>query len=363
MVEPKRRILDVGLGKGPAANPVLERELAKRGYVYETCGLGTEKAPVILARALRLRNKLSNYDFIMTSEYFASFGVNLRLLLTFSKTKHVTIGLNQSRRLLRTGFRPVDKLIELVFQRTDLIVVHSRREAELFNRIHGIPPNRFYFSLWGYDLPTTAATRFSAWPKRYVCLVGRNNRDIDTFIGAVAGTDIDGVVITSAFQNAPAGPLPPNIHLFRDLPLDETLDCIKNAAANVVLLKDNERGAGHITIVAAMFSGTPQIVSDVDVIKDYVVDGVSAIVVPLRDAQAVRRAIERLLNDRSCAERLSANGRQYAQRWLTNERVMERTVLALDRLMRGEKIDTVDPEWLHAYKLFAENSLARVPPV
>jgi len=354
MVEPKRRILDVGLAKGPAANPVLEQQLAKHGYIYETCGLGTERGPVILARAFQIRKKLSNYDFIMTSEYFASFGINLRLLLTFSKTKHVTIGLNQSRRLLKTGFPPIDKLIDLVFRRTDLVIVHSRREAELFSRIHRIPATKFYFSLWGYDLPTTAATRFSAWPKRYVCLVGRNNRDVDTFINAVAGLDIDGVVITSAFQSAPAGPLPPNVHLFRDLPLDETLDCIKNAAANLVLLKDNERGAGHITIVAAMFSGTPQIVSDVDVIRDYVVDGVSAITVPLRDPQAVRRAIERLLNDPSCAARLSANARRYAQRWLTNERAVERSVSALDKLANGEKIDTVDPEWLHAYEVFAE---------
>lgn len=355
MVESKkRRILDVGLAKGPAANPVLEQQLAKRGYTHETSGLGTERGPVILVRALLLRKKLSNYEFIMTSEYFASFGINLRLLLTFSKTKHVTIGLNQSRRLLKTGFRPVDRLIDLVFRRTDLVIVHSRREAELFNRIHRIPANKFYFSLWGYDLPTTAATRFSAWPKRYVCLVGRNNRDIDTFINAVTGLDIDGVVITSVHQSAPAAPVPPNVHLFRDLPLDETLDCIKNAAANLVLLKDNERGAGHITIVAAMFSGTPQIVSDVDVIEDYVVDGVSAITVPLRDAQAVRSAIERLLSDPAYAMRLSANGRQYAQRWLTNERVIERNVSALDKVAHGDKIVTVDPEWLRAYKLFAE---------
>ena len=66
-----------------------------------------------------------------------------------------------------------------------------------------------------------------------------------------------------------------------------------------------------------MFAGTPQIVSDVDAIKDYVVDGVSAITVPLRAVEAVRSGINKIINDPSNAARLSENAKRYAHSWLT----------------------------------------------
>jgi glycosyltransferase involved in cell wall biosynthesis len=138
--------------------------------------------------------------------------------------------------------------------------------------------------------------------------------------------------------------------MFIDLPLNETLDCIKNALANAILLKNNDRGAGHITAVAAMFSGTPQIVSDVAVLRDYFIDGVSAITVSIGDAQAVRIAIEKLMSDRAYSERLIANARSYAERWLTNERVIKRITYALTKLVECQELAAVDPEWLEAYE-------------
>lgn len=319
------------------------------GYFHESYYLGTERTLPMLASAFFMTKLVSKYDLIITSEYSASFAINLRLLLTFSRIRHVTIGLNQSRQLFKTRFSLMNRFIDFVFKRTDLVIVHSRREAQLFNQIHGIDAGRFCFSLWGYDLPRTTSTRFSNWPRPYACLVGRNNRDVDTFIAAVRGMDFDGIIVTSD-RHLNAEDLPPNIYLFVDLSLDDTLDCIKNAFVNTVLLRDNERGAGHITAVTAMFSGTPQVYSDVEVIKDYLVDGVSAIAVALGDVRAVRSAIERLMNDPPYAARLRANATAYAERWLTNERASERIARALSRLMRGQKVETVDPEWLKDYE-------------
>jgi glycosyltransferase involved in cell wall biosynthesis len=332
-------------------------QLHKSNYAYRVHSLGTESTPAILARSVLMPERLSSYDFVVTSEYFASFGVNLRLLLTRARTKHVTIGLNQSRRLLKTGVGWIDGIVNAVFRRTDLVVVHSRREAELFARLHRIPRDRFLFSLWGFDLPEITASRFSQWPRRYVCLVGRNNRDVETFVAAVEGTDADGIVITSRLH-APAGKLPANVHVLCDLPVNETFDCIRNAAANAILLKDNARGAGHITAVAAMFAGVPQIVSDVDVIKDYLVDGFSAIAVPVGDVEAVRGAIARLLADPAYAARIGGNGKGYALRWLTNARVSERVVDALSKVASGEAIATVDPQWQADYDVICRSPTA-----
>jgi glycosyltransferase involved in cell wall biosynthesis len=352
MARASDRILEVGLYEHPSAGALFTEELGRRGFEYEYNSLRTESTFKILSKSFFVRARLSDYDLIITKEYFASFGVNLRLLLTRARTKHVTIGLNQSRRLLKSSLGPINRLIDAIFNRTNLMIVHSRREATLFNQIHNIPADKFHFLFWGFDLPQTTPTRFSAWPKRYVCFIGRNNRDVETFIRAVTGLDVDAVIIVPASQRIDREDLSSNIHLFLDLPFNETLDCIKNAAANVILLKSDDRGAGHITVVAAMFAGTPQIISDVEVIKDYVVDGVSALMVPLGDAGAVRTAIERILNDPSYAARLSLNAKDYAQRWLTNEQVTKRTVSVLEKLVRGLRVPSVDPEWLSAYSQF-----------
>jgi glycosyltransferase involved in cell wall biosynthesis len=320
-------------------------------YHREVHALGTENTWLTLLRSFFMPRRLSKYGIIITHEYFSSFGVSLRLLLTFCRTKHVTIGLNQSRRLLKTRVQAVDRQINRVFGRCNLIIVHSRREMTLFNTLHSIPMNRFHFSLWGFDLPRITPAKFSSWDRPYVCLVGRNNRDIDLFVKALEGMPIDGILITSKREYVPEE-LPRNIHVFRDLPQNDTLDCIKNARANLILVKDDDRGAGHITAVAAMFAGTPQIFSDVEVLRDYLVDGVSATEIPLGDAYALRAAIEKMLANPTLASALSENAKSYAERWLTNEAASGRVVFALDQLRQNVRLPTVDPKWLEAFELF-----------
>jgi glycosyltransferase involved in cell wall biosynthesis len=351
MTTSARKVLDVGLYHNS-----LDRSavccIGAKSYQREVYTLCTENTWLTLLRSFFLRRRLSKYEIIITHEYFSSFGVNLRLLVTFCRTKHVTVGLNQSRKLLRTEFQTIDRQINRIFQRCNLIIVHSRREMKLFSEIHSMPLDRFYFSLWGFDLPNVAPGKFFGWERPYVCLVGRNNRDVGTFIKALEGMPIDGILITSNHQTVPKG-LPGNIHVFRELPLLDTLDCIINARINLILLKDNDRGAGHITTVAAMFAGTPQIFSDVEVIRDYLVDGVSAIGVPISDDSALKAAIERLLRDSTLGSALSKNAKTYAERWLDHKAASDRVALAIDSLWQGTEVSNVDPRWLQAFELFS----------
>jgi glycosyltransferase involved in cell wall biosynthesis len=346
-----RKILDIVLYKNISKRPDILETAGGRPYHRYAHSLRTENTWLTLLRSFFIPRRLSNYGIIITYEYFSSFGVNLRLLVTFCRTKHVTIGLNQSRRLLKTGIGPIDRLINRVFRRCDRIIVHSRREMVLFSDIHAIPHGRFCFSLWGFDLPHISPTQFSSWPRPYVCLVGRNNRDIGIFTQALAGMPIDGILITAHYQAVPEG-LPPNIHVFRDLTQNDTLDCIAHARANLIVLKDNDRGAGHITAVAAMLVGTPQIFSDVEAIRDYLVDGVSAIGIGLGDAMALRRAIEDLLANPALGAALSANAKSYAERWLTHQGASGRVQLALECLSDNVELPSVDPQWLAAFEEF-----------
>jgi hypothetical protein len=348
-MNPVRSVLDFRLYKSTSEQPACFESPAVC-YRWEYYCLSTESTILTLVKSFFTLKRLSKYDVVVTRDYFSSFGVNLRLLVTLCRTKHVTIGFNQSRKLLKTNLRAIDQIINRIIRRCDLIVVHARREMVLFSDLHCIPPSRFVFSLWGFDLPRITPAKFSRWRRPYVCLVGRNNRDIATFVEALDGMPIDGVIVTSNHQSIP-NLLPRNIHVFRDLPQNDALDCIQHARANLILVKDNDRGAGHITAVAAMFTGTPQIFSDVDVIRDYLIDGVSAIGISLGDAFAVRAAVERVLANSTLALTLSGNAKSYAQRWLSNKAACSRVLFALDSLWQNVGLVAVDPKWLEAFEL------------
>ncbi len=108
-VDHDRRILDVVLyptsrEQSSPANSVEGR------HVSDSHSLNTEKTRTTIVRSLFIPRRLSRYDLIVTREYFSSFGINLRSFSPGCSTKHVTVGLNQSRRLLRTSWPMIDRL-------------------------------------------------------------------------------------------------------------------------------------------------------------------------------------------------------------------------------------------------------------
>lgn len=343
---PTWRVLNVTLGRDRGLRTI---DTAQGRFEIRDYPLETEKTLSIVLRAIFINRVLKNYDLIVTSDYFASFALNLRLALSFCGTPHVTIGLNQSRRALRTGISPFDRLIAWIFSRGTLFFVHSRHEASLFRGLHGISAQKLCFVLWGFDLPQLGGDRFDNGPGQYVCMIGRNNRDIETFFTAVDGLAVEAVLITSRHQQIRSS-LPPNVRVYTDLSMEDCLSCIKHSRANLILVNDDQRGAGHITAVAAMLLGTPQIVSDARVLNDYFVDGYNCIKVPIGNAASVQSAIEMILTSSTLSSELSLNGRLYASRWLTRAAVEKGTFGVVAALLSGCAISSVDPTWEREYE-------------
>lgn len=310
--------------------------------------LGSGSAWLLLLKALFIPRRFGQFDAVMTSEYFSSFAINFRLLATLCPTPHITVGLNQSRQLLKSGHAAIDGAINRIFGRGDLYIMHSRKELDLFNRIHHLNLEKLMFSHWGFDHPGVGSDTFRTWPRPYVCLVGRNNRDVDLFCQVCRQLDCDGVIVCSSHQKMPQE-LPGNVHVFRDLDMERAMSCIKHALANLILVKDGERGAGHITAVAAMLLETPQIASTVEVLSDYLIDGYNCLAVPIGDADAIRDAIAAILSAPDMSAELASNGREYAGRWLSHQAATERVFAAVHKILCGESVQAVDPEWLRYF--------------
>ncbi|MGS2717799.1 hypothetical protein ACVBE9_06485 [Eionea flava] len=292
------------------------------------------------------------YDAIVTTEYFLAFAINLRLFLFGKKVKHIIYGLNQSARLLRFSNTLLNRLISKIFNQADWVVTHSRAEMRLFHQVHDIDQKKFVFSHWGFDLPKIKEDFFSGKDKPYLSFVGRNNRDIHTFCEAIKGLDIDGVVITSK-NNAPKFSVPDNVELHYDLNMDACISCMRHAVINVVLVNDDERGAGHITIVASMLMKKPQIISDVSVVKEYFVDSVHGVSVPIGDHVAVKKAINFLRSNQDASE-YAEQAYQYANKYFTNTYSSKRLVAILNSVYANAAPDACEPQWFEEYQAISQ---------
>lgn len=345
MAEGKKQVICLSVGDDFSESddfPDCLTFLQERGYECRDIQLKWRHPAKRLADIARLAPALGRADLVVTTEYFNAALVSAVLRLTGSRARHAVLGLNFSgNRSLHGKSALRNKLVNgLFFGRIDMAVVASKPEAAIFSRTHGIPADRFAFVHWAYDLPESS-DNFPRPDRPYFCLIGRNNRDHRTFCAALDGLEADGVIVS---QTAPDFELPDNIHSYVQIPFGDCIDCIRHAVANVILVQDADRGAGHITMVTAMHCARPQIISHVDTALDYFIPGEHALTVPLADVGATRAAMQALLNDPDRADRMGRAAADFAARWLTHAR---RTETLQDRIRTwydSGRIDWIAPE-------------------
>jgi glycosyltransferase involved in cell wall biosynthesis len=105
-------------------------------------------------------------------------------------------------------------------------------------------------------------------------------------------------------------------------------DLYANASVVVVPLHDSRHPGGITTLMEAMAMARPIVVSASSGIIDYVRDGCNAIVVPPGDADAMSRAMAKLVRSPEEAHRLGRNGRQFVAEHCDN-RVYARQLAAV----------------------------------
>lgn len=343
---PSKPILIITKG---APESYLRAPLEALGHQVEFASLRGPKKIGLICESLLMRAPRGRYAAIVSTEYYRAMSLAFRKWALRDDTPLCVIGFNQSGKVFRTGFGPIDRAINRAAAGIDVALVHSRRERRLWSQIHGIPPERMPFRHWGYDLPEITSTRFSAGGEDYFCLIGRNNRDVEHFTRAIESIGANGVVIG---QGDPPGRLSQSskVRFHVNLPIDDCLDCIRGAVANVILLNDDMRGAGHITAVNAMHLGKPTIFTRCEGLADYLIDGFNGLSVGLRDSESVAAAMQMLLGNRDLRARLGENGRDYARRWLTNDAAARAHAAVISDLARNRPAPPEAPDWLAAYR-------------
>jgi glycosyltransferase involved in cell wall biosynthesis len=154
---------------------------------------------------------------------------------------------------------------------------------------------------------------------RHVLSVGKDlARDYATFLEAVRPLNVDATLVAHR-RNVDTLALPSNTTLRRGVTFVELRELYAGAACVVLPQRADghvygSEGGGLTSLLEAMAMGRPIVATDRAILRDYVDDGVEALVVPAEDPEALREAIGRVLGDAELARSLGAAARARVER-------------------------------------------------
>jgi glycosyltransferase involved in cell wall biosynthesis len=160
---------------------------------------------------------------------------------------------------------------------------------------------------------------------RNVLAVGKDlARDYGTLLEAAAPLEVETTLVAHP-RNLAGLELPANARLApTGLSFTELRDAYARAACVVLPQRSDSfafgsEGGGLTALLEAMAMGRPIVASERAILRDYVDDGIEALLVPPEDPLALRAAVERVLGDSELARSLGAAARARVERAHTSQ--------------------------------------------
>ena len=222
--------------------------------------------------------------------------------------------------LPRRVWRP---LYTLAFSSIDRFVVHSTMEREVYSKIFGIPADKFDVVLWGVRPPEVTTPEAPLEAGNYVAAIGRFCRDYRTLVEAARRMPDVRFVLVMSSNNLHGLDLPPNVTVHTNLPFGSAMNVLLHSRFMVLPLSGSMVPAGHHTMVVAMHLGKAFVVTDSAGVRDYARDGENALTVRIGSVESIVAATRRLWNDPALCFELGDNGRRFAARECSEERIVE----------------------------------------
>ncbi|CAN5651983.1 glycosyltransferase family 4 protein [soil metagenome] len=195
----------------------------------------------------------------------------------------------------------------VLYRQVDAIVVFSENQRATLSTLLGYPAERIHVIRFGVDLdelrgrPTTDGTA--------VVAIGRDlGRDWHTLAEAATGTGWDVELVTRPQQVADVD-LPSEVRLSSPLDRAAYLDLLAGSGVVVIPTEVREYPTGQTVLLEAMALGKACVVTSTPAMREYVEDGVTALLVEPHDPAALQSAVEELRSDPALRARL---GRQAA---------------------------------------------------
>lgn len=208
------------------------------------------------------------------------------------------------------------------------ILTNSSGEVGLIARRFAIPESKLRFVPMYTTIPDPGPR---AENDGSVVSIGRTLRDLDTLVAAARRIRAPVIIVAGRRDRMPADP-PPNVQVFREIPLGQTYELLGRAAVAAAPLLATERSTGQVFIFEAMAMGKPVVATRSIGTTDYLRDGENGLLVDPGDTPALADAINRLLTDPALVARLSASALADCQTELNMETHAARKIEAVHAL-------------------------------
>ena len=211
---------------------------------------------------------------------------------------------------LAPGWTLRDKILDAVVPRIDGIIALGTVHVDYIrNRWH--PRGIVTFVPMHIDTEFYQPTPFR--PNRAILSVGDDiGRDFATLLTATDGLDAE-VIVKTGQPIAERAAQPKVQRIARRLDWTEYRNMFADAHLVVIPVLDTIHASGVGSLLEAMAMGKPIVATGSAGLRDYLIDGQNALVVPCGDPVAMRAAIQRLLSDDDLCRQLGAGARAFVE--------------------------------------------------
>lgn len=209
--------------------------------------------------------------------------------------------------LARSGGALRRRTYRWLYRSVDAVVVFSSNQRATLAELLDIAPDKVHVVRFGVDLEELAT--WSATDGHEVVAVGRDRgRDWATLASAARDTGWSVRLATRSDQVAGLE-LPPEISMLGRLTRADYLGLLAGAGVVVVPTEVREYPTGQTVLLEAMAMGKACVVTDTPAMREYVEHGTTALMVSPHDPDALREAVQRLLDDPALRERIGRAAR------------------------------------------------------
>jgi glycosyltransferase involved in cell wall biosynthesis len=212
------------------------------------------------------------------------------------------------------GFK--QKAARFALRDVEMFVVHSSGEVPLIANYLGIPEERVRFvPLQRAPIAIVAEEEREA---PFIVSMGSANRDYATLVEAARITGLP-VTIVASPRSMEGLSLPENVSVLSGLSGADCRVLAQRARFSVVPLANVAAASGQVTVIEAQRMARAVIATRSVGTVDYIEDGVTGILVPPGDAQALAAQMQALWEDQATRARIAQGGAGFADRYLSDE--------------------------------------------
>lgn len=258
--------------------------------------------------------KLFRYDIVFSSTGFAS-----QFLMTVLRTLRIPCplwvmhdfsitGLIGSRRTLR------QRVFAWMVSRASGIVTISQKEADILKEMFPHLKGKIAYIPFGTDLNFFRPPNV---PRENLVIVAGTDpdRDYETLFAACKDIDAEVLITTLPDRLKRFAYVPKNVHTER-FPLEKLPEAYARALASVIPLdigSGRNDAMGCSVTYESLAMGKAIVATRTPTTESYITDGENGLLIPQKDAPALKEAIEKILRDEPFRLKLEKNARAYAE--------------------------------------------------